>query len=92
MTPNLTGRIPKHVVFQRTGDETVLLNSQTGVYYGLNGVGSRIWELLAEGKNLKTICECLKAEYKVSPEALQMDALRLVQELQAKGLLEVVGR
>ena len=38
--------IPEDVVHRMVGDEAVLLQLDSGVYYGLDPVGSRIWELL----------------------------------------------
>ncbi len=79
------------VVAQKVGDEMVLLNLESGVYYGLDAVGSRVWELLTEHGRLRTIFETMAAEYDVTPEVLQQDLLHLVQELQARGLIQVAG-
>jgi hypothetical protein len=55
-----TNQISSHV-----GDEVVILNLTTGVYHGLNEVGSRIWSLIEEPKSLQSIQEILLAEYEV---------------------------
>ena len=39
-------RVPQDVFFQEVEDEVVLLNLQTGMYHGLDKVGSRVWGLL----------------------------------------------
>ncbi len=82
-------KIPEEVVFQKVGDETVLLNLKTGTYYGLDTVGTRVWELVAEKGTLAGIVESMLEDYEVTPEDLQRDILRLVKELRAKGLVEV---
>ncbi len=82
-------RIPGNVVFQEVGKETILLDMNAGSYYALNSVGSRIWELLVKKKELLAIFESVLDEYEVARETLQQDILRLVQELQAKGLVEL---
>lgn len=90
VTLNDSVKIAREVVFQKVGEEIVLLNLETGFYYGLNPVGSRVWELLAEEGSLRAVFEKLEKEYEVAPEDFQQDFVRLVQELMAKGLVEVV--
>ena len=79
------------VIAQQVGEEMVLLDLEAGVYYGLDPVGRRIWELLTEHRRLRVVFETVVEEYDVTPEVLQQDLLQLVQELQAKGLTQVVG-
>lgn len=79
--------IPKEVMTRKVGDETVILDLASGTYYGLNSLGSRIWQLLGEGLSLAVVCERLLEEYDVSADVLQSDALKLVSDLQAKGLI-----
>ena len=79
------------VIAQQVGEEMVLLDLEAGVYYGLDPVGRRIWELLTEHGRLRVVFETMVEEYDVTPEALQQDLLQLVQELQARGLTQVVG-
>lgn len=90
---NLDGtvKIREDVVFQKVGGETVLLNLETGVYYGLDSVGTRLWELFAEKGSLRLVFETMAQEYEVNPSVLQRNILRLVNELQAKKLIKVVG-
>jgi hypothetical protein len=82
---------PEDVIAQQVGEEMVLLDLEAGVYYGLDPVGRRIWELLTEHRRLRVVFETMVEEYDVTPEALQQDLLQLVQELQARGLTQVVG-
>jgi len=79
--------IPPHVLARQVGDETVILNLESGVYFGLDSVGARIWKLLAEGNNLVRICEKMQLEFQVDPETLEKDVKRLVHELEDKGLI-----
>ena len=79
--------VPTEVMARQVGDETVILDLASGNYYGLDPVGARIWQLLAEGKPLAQICDTLTAEYEVSRAAAERDLEQLVGELGAKGLL-----
>ncbi len=83
-------KIPEDVVFQNVGEETVLLNFETGVYYGLDAIGTRVWELLSKKGNLGGVFDDMIDEYEVAPQDLKRDILRLVEELQAKSLIEVL--
>lgn len=79
--------IPSHVVFKRVGDETVLLNFELGVYYGLDEVGTCMWELLADGKSTDEVVEAIVAAYDVTRETAAADLETLLGELRANGLL-----
>jgi hypothetical protein len=89
VTLNDTLRIPERITFRRVRDEMALLNVDTGVYFGLDDIGARMWELLAEHGNLQAVAERMEQEYDVTGERLRLDLLRLAEELQAKGLIEV---
>lgn len=89
VTLNDTLQIPERITFRRVRDEMALLNVDTGVYFGLDETGARMWELLAEHGNLQAVAERMEQEYDVTGEQLRHDLLRLVEELQAKGLIEV---
>ena len=89
ITPLPQTRIPDHVICRALDGEMVLLNMDSGIYYSLNPVGCRMWELLTEKGNLEAVYEAMLAEYDVSPSALQRDLLHLAQELQSHGLIEI---
>lgn len=82
-------RIPQRVSFRLVRDEMALLDLETGVYYGLDEVGARMWELLAEHGTVEAVAQRMLEEYDVAPEQLRGDLLRLVEELAAKRLIEI---
>jgi len=84
-----TVKIPERITFRRVRDEMALLNLDTGVYFGLDEVGTRMWELLAEHGRLDLVAQRMEAEYDVPADQLREDLLRLVEELRAKGLAEI---
>jgi hypothetical protein len=71
------------------GEEVVVLDLATGTYFGLDPVGARMWELMAEGRTLGEICERMLQEYEVTREELERDTLRLAEELQEQGLIQI---
>jgi hypothetical protein len=83
-------RAPAHVVWARQADATVLLDAERGVYYTLNEVAGRTWELLVTGEPLMEILRCLEDEYEVGVETLQADTAGLLRRLLEAELIERV--
>ena len=81
--------IPSDVVSRELEGEAIILNLESGTYFGLDSVGTRIWALLQEDGSLRRIFELLEQEYDVEPERLKADILRLVEELRSNHLLSV---
>lgn len=81
--------IPAAVLFRHIDDETVLLNMESGFYFGLNPIGARIFQLIAQHGTLERVFEVALEEYAVSPAQLRHDLLALASELRDKGLLHV---
>ncbi len=88
---NLTDKvtIPTQVMARQVGDETVILDLASGTYYGLDPVGARIWQLMAEGQTLAQVRDVILAEYEVTRENLEHDVLALVQTLLERQLVNV---
>ena len=86
---NLTDKvtIPAQVMAREVGDETIILDLANGTYYGLDPVGARIWQLMAEGQTLVQVCEVMLAEYEVTREDIEHDVLALVQTLLERQLV-----
>ena len=80
--------IPQEVLFRDVDGEAVLLNIQTGKYFGLDEVGTRMWTLLAEDGCLEPAFRTLLGEYDVTSAQLRQDLLHLVDELVSHGLLQ----
>lgn len=79
------------VIYRELSGEIVLLNLQSGVYYGLDAVGSRVWQLLMESRGIDDVCATLREEYDVSADTVRADVERLVGELTDKGLVIVAS-
>ena len=78
--------IPGDVLIRELDGEAVLLHLETGTYFGLNPVGTRIWQLIAEGYSLEQVLETLSGEYDVDRRVLETDLLELARQLCANGL------
>lgn len=80
-------RVPQEVLARQVGGETVMLDLAKGAYFGLDPVGARMWQLLAEGKTLVEVCDAIVEEYEVSRDAVERDLLALLDDLKAHGLI-----
>jgi len=80
-------QVGSDVVFRELDGEAVLLNLDSGVYFGLDEVGTRVWALLVEHGTLERVCSLLVEEYDVEPAVLEQDVSRLVEEMRHKGLV-----
>ena len=81
--------IDDDVVSRDFKGQVVILDLESGTYFGLEELGARIWALLQEGESLRRVFEGIHQEYDVSPDTLERDLLRLVEELRTKGLVSV---
>lgn len=79
--------IPTHVMARRVGDENVMLDLANGAYFGLDPVGARVWQLLAQGVTLGEACDAMMEEYEVSREDLERDVIGLAEHLASSGLI-----
>ncbi|MGD0076632.1 MAG: PqqD family protein [Candidatus Binataceae bacterium] len=77
------------VVWQRLNDEVVILHVASGTYFGLDGVGGRVWCLIAEHGSPQKIVEILKTEYDAPEEQVRQDVDALIQQLTEKRLIRI---
>lgn len=87
MDTNRTFTIPSGVMARAVGSEIVLLDLDSGTYFGLDTVGSRLWQLFEQGKSIAEACDVLINEYEVDYETLLNDAQALAEDLLAKKLM-----
>jgi Coenzyme PQQ synthesis protein D (PqqD) len=69
--------------------EVVILNLSSGMYYGLNALGARVWELIQEPRQVSVIRDAILGEYDVVPERCEHDLLAVLQQLARERLIEV---
>lgn len=67
--------------------ETVMMDAESGHYYNLDPIGSRIWHALAEPTRVDALCEQLAADYEAPVEVIRKDVLTLLETLEERKLL-----
>jgi hypothetical protein len=82
-------RTSANVLVQELKGESVLLNLQTERYFGLDDVGTRMWEVLSKSESLQQARDTLLDEYEVDPKQLENDLRALIEKLSENGLIEV---
>ena len=69
--------------------EAAIVNLKNGVYYGLDPVGARIWNLIREPITFAELCASLVREYDVDGSTLEADIREFLGQLAEQGLVEI---
>ncbi len=77
------------VFAQEVDGEMVLLDMNSENYFGLDEVGTAIWQAMQENGDLKEVFNTLLAQYDVEEEVLKTDLFSFVGKLVESGLVEV---
>jgi hypothetical protein len=81
--------IPEHVVTRDLSGQTIVLNLNTGQYYGLNATGGAMLEHLKSSGSAKTAAAQVASGFGAPEERVLGDLLALCGELLSRGLIEV---
>ena len=79
--------ISEDVLTQEVAGETVLLDLASESFFGLDEVGTRIWQLLKEGRGRTELIDLLLTEYDVERPDLERDVDELLAQLTDAGLI-----
>ena len=82
-----TIEISSEILTQEVGGETVILDLKTESYFGLDEVGTRIWQLLQQEKDTQNITETMLDEYDVEEKQLEKDIQNLLTKLNEAGII-----
>ena len=91
MTKTLPRRVAPspEVLFRELDGEAVMLDLDSEKYFGLDEVGTRIWQLLDEHRDVETVVTHLLEEYEVEEEVLRQDMADLIERLVDAGLVQI---
>jgi len=68
----------------------VMMSVEREKYYSLDGVGVRIWQLLAAPRSIAEVCDVLLDEYAIEADECRREVLEYLDRLAAEGLVVVV--
>ncbi|MBA2665782.1 MAG: PqqD family protein [Trueperaceae bacterium] len=83
--------ISSDAVSTSTPGETVILDPASGKYFGLDGVGTRVWELLQTAPTYGTVVATIVDEYDVDADTCERDVRALLVDLRDRGLVRFEG-
>jgi hypothetical protein len=87
MNLNQTVLFSPDVISQEVSGETVLLDLESECYFGLDTVGTRIWQLIRDSGDLRNIYNTLLEEYEVEETQLRSDLEALITDACERGLI-----
>lgn len=82
--------ISEQAMSQEVNGETVILDLNGESYFGLDNVGTRIWQLLHEDGDLKVVFDILQKEFDVDANTLSEDMKNFIDDLIARELVKIV--
>ena len=89
-TETVISRI-EEIVASNIDGETVMMSIENGKYYGLDDIGSRIWELIEKRIKVSNLIDTLLERFDVDRETCEKDVLKFLNELNEDRILEVEG-
>lgn len=81
--------VPPETLINVIGGESVILNIKSERYFGLDDVGTGMWQALTTTETIQAAYDALLDEYDVDAELLQRDLTGLVEKLVAAELIEI---
>ena len=84
---NSSLKVTDDVVFRELDGEAIILNLASGVYFGLDPVGTRMWQLIEQHGRLADVVTAMRDEYDAPNDTVERDLVALVSELMQKGLV-----
>ena len=81
----------KRITWDEIDGETLIINVETGYYFSLDGVGSLIWSMLADGVDERDMVARIVSEYEVEESTARDDLRALVDALAGEELIDGHG-
>jgi hypothetical protein len=81
--------ISDEALSQEVNGETVILDLKSESYFGLDEVGTRIWQLLQENGDMQKTFDVMLDEFDVDAEQLEQDMNELLDKLRKAELVTV---
>ena len=90
LTPETTFTRTLDLIATDMDGDTLMMSIERGEYFGIGGVGSRVWELLAQPVSIAQLTEAICAKYDVDAATCQADMDKFAHELLQNGLVSLV--
>ncbi len=80
---------PPHLVASEVDGEMVVLNVESGHFFHLNGVGSKVWEALEQPMTLPDLCRDMAERFDVDAATCRADVTEFVELMVRNGLVSI---
>lgn len=80
----------KKISQSKIRDEVVMMDIDSGFYFGINGVGSVIWQHLSTAISLEDLVSNLMEEFNVDKQTCESDTMEFINNLLEKKIIRVV--
>jgi hypothetical protein len=82
-------QVASEVLSSKIDDEAILMSFEADSYFGLNSVGSRIWEILSgEAKTIDELVSILIEEYEVGEKQCREEVERFIEDMVGRKLIK----
>lgn len=81
----------KSIVQSQIGEEVVMLDMESGFYFGLNSVASVIWGLLADEIGFESLIDQLMTKFDVERAVCEADTQELLDQMLDKNIIRKVA-
>ncbi len=75
------------IASELSGDETVIINLETGVYYSLVGVSAIVWELVRANQDIMEMTHAIAVHFAAPPDRVRSDLDSFLRMLEAENFL-----
>ena len=83
-------RVDTNLLISQLAGETVLMDTVTGEYFGINTVGTKIWDLLMAPCTVHSLVDSLVATYEITFEQCIIEVNQFLQQLESRKLVVIV--
>ena len=86
---NTIWQVSKKVLSSKIDEEVILMSIEADSYFGIDPVGSRIWELLSkQPATINELVQILVEEYEVDEQTCRKDVQAFIDDMCARKLIE----
>jgi len=72
--------------------EIVMMSVENGEYYGLDEIGTRIWQLMEHPIVIENLINCLTNEFEVEREECEEDTIEFLEDLHSRNLINLLEK
>jgi len=81
-------KLKPSIVHEKFGDETVIVNLDSGNYYSADGMGSFIWGLVSDGASDADILQRIKTEFSGNSDEISRATAKFLDQLVEETLVD----